>query len=425
MLLRLYYSVFVFLFISAAAGIQAQSVANFVAVPPCRVADTRDNSLSHLGTPSLKAGVSRDFPILESSCGIPATAVAYSLNITVVPQGPLGYITVWPAGQKQPFVSTLNSFGGAVIANAAIVGSGTAGALTLFATDNTDVILDINGYFTAAESTTDQLNQAVTQINKQITQTNQQVAQQGSQLTQQIGQAVQQSNQLTQQVNQLSQQVTPITQQLSQITQTAAQVSQQASQVSQLVSQVNQQSTLLTTNNGVLRLGTPGVQTKTYIAGISGVGVDIGDMVLVDQNGQLGTIQSSKRYKENIQDLGTASERIYQLRPVQFQYKRATPDGQKPLQYGLIAEEVAQIFPEMVVYNKEGDVETVQYQKLPALLLNEIQKQHLLLEEQKAEIGSLSLSLQTTSNQILTDQKLINQLVDRLSAVEAKLSAAH
>ena len=76
-----------------------------------------------------------------------ATAKAYSLNITAVPHGGLGYLTTWPTGQAQPVVSTLNSSTGAVTANAAIVPAGTGGEISIFVSDTADVILDVNGYF--------------------------------------------------------------------------------------------------------------------------------------------------------------------------------------------------------------------------------------------------------------------------------------
>ncbi|HXN49350.1 MAG TPA: glycoside hydrolase family 44 protein, partial [Bryobacteraceae bacterium] len=121
----------------------------FVPVTPCRVVDTRQAS-GLFGGPSLGAGGTRDFAIPQSGCGIPAGAQAYSLNVTVVPKGPLPYLTLWPAGEAKPQVSTLNSFEGTVVANAAIVPAGAAGAVSVFAYSATDVILDINGYFTAS-----------------------------------------------------------------------------------------------------------------------------------------------------------------------------------------------------------------------------------------------------------------------------------
>jgi uncharacterized repeat protein (TIGR01451 family) len=118
----------------------------FVPVTPCRVADTRSPA-GPLGGPALAAGSTRSFTIPASGCGIPATAQAYSLNVTVVPDGPLSYLSLWPAGQPQPLVSTLNSFGGTVVANAAIVPAGTGGAVSVFVSNQTDVVLDIDGYF--------------------------------------------------------------------------------------------------------------------------------------------------------------------------------------------------------------------------------------------------------------------------------------
>ncbi len=118
----------------------------FVPVPPCRVADTR-RPAGPFGGPTMTAGSTRSFSIPGSGCGIPATAQAYSVNVTVVPAGPLSFLTLWPAGQAQPFVSTLNSMDGSVVANAAIVPAGLGGAVNTFVSNQTDVILDINGYF--------------------------------------------------------------------------------------------------------------------------------------------------------------------------------------------------------------------------------------------------------------------------------------
>jgi hypothetical protein len=118
----------------------------FYPLPPCRTADTR-NPDGALGGPAIAAGTARAFPVQSSDCGIPATAQAYSLNVTAVPHGSLGFLTVWPTGESQPEVSTLNSSTGAVTANAAIVPAGNGGDVSIFASDLADVILDVNGYF--------------------------------------------------------------------------------------------------------------------------------------------------------------------------------------------------------------------------------------------------------------------------------------
>ncbi len=93
------------------------------------------------------AGQPRDIPVTTSGCGLPPTAQAYSLNATVVPTGALAFLTLWSAGQPQPFVSTLNAFDGTVVSNAAILPAGTSGSVSAFVTSLTDLILDVNGYF--------------------------------------------------------------------------------------------------------------------------------------------------------------------------------------------------------------------------------------------------------------------------------------
>jgi len=136
----------------AGTGGGFSSALRFVPVTPCRVADTRDGGRPFpFGTPRMGQNTTRDFAIPQSGCGIPTNARAYSLNITAVPPGPLAYITAYPTGSAQPLVSTLNSFDGRVVANAAIVPSGVNGAITLYVSNDTDVVMDINGYFTSAE----------------------------------------------------------------------------------------------------------------------------------------------------------------------------------------------------------------------------------------------------------------------------------
>ncbi|MGA2904886.1 MAG: YncE family protein [Candidatus Korobacteraceae bacterium] len=132
--------------VSVIAGASSDAV-QFVLVTPCRVADTRQPD-GPFGGPYLSGGTSRSFAVPQSDCNIPNTAIAYSLNVTVVPlQGELRYLTLWPTAIPQPLISTLNSYDGRVKANAAIVPAGAEGAVSVYVTDSTHVILDINGYF--------------------------------------------------------------------------------------------------------------------------------------------------------------------------------------------------------------------------------------------------------------------------------------
>ena len=127
-----------------------EETLQFYSLPPCRVLDTREANGS-LGGPYLFGGMERDFPVLASACQIPTSALAYSMNFAVVPVAhqPLGYLTVWPAGTPQPFVSTLNNPTATTLANAAIVPAGADGAIAVFADQDTQLIGDINGYFAA------------------------------------------------------------------------------------------------------------------------------------------------------------------------------------------------------------------------------------------------------------------------------------
>jgi len=118
----------------------------FYPANPCRISDTR-NPVGALGGPAMAAGQTRDFPIIASACGLPPTAKAYSLNATVVPTTSLAYLSLWPTGQSQPIVSTLNSFDASVVANAALVPAGLGGSVSAYVTNATNLILDVNGIF--------------------------------------------------------------------------------------------------------------------------------------------------------------------------------------------------------------------------------------------------------------------------------------
>ena len=138
---------------------QAGGPVQFVPVTPCRVYDSRP---SHGGTGPIPGGTSQDFnlpqlalsgPCASTGLDLSSTAV-YSLNITVIPQGTLGYLTLWPTGEGRPTVSTLNSVDGRVKANAAITPAGTNGAVSVYVTNTTDVVIDIDGYFAPVTTST-------------------------------------------------------------------------------------------------------------------------------------------------------------------------------------------------------------------------------------------------------------------------------
>lgn len=153
------------------------------------------------------------------------------------------------------------------------------------------------------------------------------------------------------------------------------------------------------------RLGTSNVQTRAFIAGISGTttGVANAVSVLVDSSGQLGTVSSSRRYKMDIRDMADASQGLMGLRPVTFRYTQAYADGATPIQYGLIAEEVAGVYPDLVAYDADGLADTVQNRKVNAMLLNEVQQQNQKLEDQRAQIDALLLRLVAVERRLATN----------------------
>jgi len=136
-----------------------------------------------------------------------------------------------------------------------------------------------------------------------------------------------------------------------------------------------------------IRIGTAGTQSATFIAGISGTAV-AGNSVVVDANGQLGTTPSSRRFKEQIRSMDKASEAILALRPVSFRYKYEIDPKGIP-QFGLVAEEVEKVNPDLVARDAQGKVYTVRYEAVNAMLLNEFLKEDRKVEEQEETISEL------------------------------------
>jgi hypothetical protein len=142
------------------------------------------------------------------------------------------------------------------------------------------------------------------------------------------------------------------------------------------------------TEANTIRIGAEGTQASTFVAGISGATVPKGVAVIIDSSGHLGTTKSSACFKEEIKPMGDASEAILALKPVTFRYKRELdPDGIR--QFGLIAEQVEKINPDLVARDEKGQVYTVRYDAVDAMLLNEFLKEHRKVEEQEATIAQL------------------------------------
>jgi hypothetical protein len=177
-------------------------------------------------------------------------------------------------------------------------------------------------------------------------------------------------------------------------------------------------------DNNTIRLGNDVDQLKTYISGIAGASLANPVEVVIDSiTHQLGTVLSSRRYKEDIREMGMASDGLLRLRPVTFRYKKPNDDGSKPVQYGLIAEEVADVYPDLVVRGQDGQIETVQYYKLDAMLLNEVQKLSQANAADQAEIATLQLQVAEQRKQEQEQQAAIKQLLAQVHSIQATVAS--
>jgi hypothetical protein len=167
--------------------------------------------------------------------------------------------------------------------------------------------------------------------------------------------------------------------------------------------------------SNTIRIGTAGTQTAAFVAGISGATSASGTAVFVNTGGQLGTATSSLRFKEDVEDMGEVSGGLMRLRPVTFRYKPGQDDGSRLRQYGLIAEEVAQVDPGLVQLGADGQPLTVRYHFVNAMLLNEVQKQHRTIADQRAKLAELEARL-------AEQRRLAERQESRIRRVEALLA---
>ncbi|MBI3781858.1 MAG: DNRLRE domain-containing protein [Deltaproteobacteria bacterium] len=178
-------------------------------------------------------------------------------------------------------------------------------------------------------------------------------------------------------------------------------------------------STGAAAENNTIRIGNTS-HTKTFIRGIYGqTTANTAIPVLVDSfTGQLGTVSSSRRFKIDIHDMKQASSALLKLRPVTFKYKpNLDPSG--TTQYGLIAEEVEQVMPDLVVYDKDGKPETVKYHILASLLLNELQKQYRTQQAQQKTLAAQQAELRS----VHAENTALRAAVDEIQVLKARLAA--
>ncbi len=173
--------------------------------------------------------------------------------------------------------------------------------------------------------------------------------------------------------------------------------------------------------SGTIRIGKNSDQTATYVAGIAGQTVGAGGTTCyVDNAGKLGVFLSARRFKTDIADMATASDAILALRPVTFHYKPEMDKSGIP-QFGLIAEEVAKVNPDLVTHDAKGELSTVRYEAVNAMLLNEFLKEHCKVEEQEATIAQLKQDFQS---KLAEQQEQIKVLTSGLAKVTNELATA-
>jgi trimeric autotransporter adhesin len=172
------------------------------------------------------------------------------------------------------------------------------------------------------------------------------------------------------------------------------------------------------TDSAVIRIGAK--QTKTFISGIKGVTVADGVGVVIGASGQLGTITSSARYKEAIKPMDKASEAILALEPVTFRYKHELDPAGIP-QFGLVAEQVAKVNPDLVARDDQGKPYTVRYEAVNAMLLNEFLKEHRKVEEQGRKGQEQEATIVELKSTVTQQQQDIKALTATLKAQAAQI----
>jgi hypothetical protein len=176
--------------------------------------------------------------------------------------------------------------------------------------------------------------------------------------------------------------------------------------------------------SATIRIGTTGTHTQTSVAGIYGATVPRGVGVIIGTNGKLGTVVSSERFKEAIKPMDKASEAILALKPVAFRYKKELDPEAIP-HFGLVAEQVEKVNPDLVARDEQGKPYTVRYEAVNAMLLNEFLKEHKKVEEQQAAIADLKSTVAQQQkgfqSKLAKQEKQIEALTAGLQKVSAQV----
>jgi hypothetical protein len=428
--------------------------ATFVAMSPCRVVDTRFSTFpAGFGPPSFAAEQTRVIAVPSGPCSVPHNAVAYSLNIAVLPippGNPMRWLTAWDDGSPQPLASTLNDKAGLITSNSAVVPAGNAGAIDIFTKDPTDVIVDINGYYLPAADASantivglgalasfsggtgsntavgaSALNADTTGPDNTAVGSNALLSNTTGSTNTAIGSAALPHNTTGNAntaigVGALSKNTSGNSNTAigdSALSQNTSGNGNTAIGYNALVSTTGSNNFAIGNNAGtgangnwnvfianqgvagdtnLIRIGDAN-QTKIFMSGISGVTTGGAAVpVVVDGNGQLGTASSSRSTKQDIEDMGDTTSTLMSLHPVRFHYKAWGADS--AMQYGLIAEDVAGVAPDLVARTPKGEIMTVFYDKVNAMVLNQVQEQQRLIDKQSTLIQQLESRIADLEN---------------------------
>ena len=162
--------------------------------------------------------------------------------------------------------------------------------------------------------------------------------------------------------------------------------------------------------SNTIRVGSQGTQTNTFIAGIFGANV-AGSTVVVDSNGHLGVSASSRRFKQAVEPMDKASEAILALKPVTFHYKTDTANTP---QFGLIAEQVADVNPDLVTRDDKGEIYTVRYDAVNAMLLNEFLKEHKAFVEEQRKVEQQQKEIDAVKTELKEQRAFIEKVSDKM-----------
>jgi hypothetical protein len=180
--------------------------------------------------------------------------------------------------------------------------------------------------------------------------------------------------------------------------------------------------TFISTANNVICIGTHGnnQSNSCYIGNIFGETTSAGTAVFINSDGKLGTTTSSRRFKDEIKPMDKASEELYALKPVAFRYKKEI-DPAGTSQFGLVAEEVEKVNPDLVVRDKEGKTYSVRYDQINAMLLNEFLKEHRKVEQQDRKIQEQEATIAELKSGMKTLAATVNEQAAQLQKVSARI----